>query len=155
MHKDNRFDDCSQHLDEEADEFARTLLLPLGDVEKRFPRRLTLDSLLEAKLRYRVSFAAFIRSLHDYGFLTTSEYGHAFRRLNQRGWSRIEPGDRTAQESHTHFHFASRVSKRYSNLRDYCEDTLDLSVNLAKQLVPALRVWGLLDSPVDDSLHHQ
>lgn len=74
----------------DADAFASAFLMPADDVRARLPRVLSLDDVIEAKLRWRVSAMALIYRLNKLQLITPWQYRTLCIQLNER-YGRKEP----------------------------------------------------------------
>ncbi|GIK51475.1 MAG: hypothetical protein BroJett014_04480 [Planctomycetota bacterium] len=83
----------SANVEEEADRFASSFLMPAHDIlpELRSRPRLTLDLLANLKVRWRVSMQALVRRARDLGVITENEYRNLFIEFSRRGWRKHEP----------------------------------------------------------------
>ena len=76
----------------EADAFASSFLMPAYDVRARVPRPVTVDVVLHAKARWRVSAMAMAYRLRSLGLLTEWQYKSLCIELSRRGFRSSEPG---------------------------------------------------------------
>jgi Zn-dependent peptidase ImmA (M78 family)/transcriptional regulator with XRE-family HTH domain len=82
----------SRPAEREANQFASAFLMPANDVRARMPRFITVDAIIEAKKRWRVSAMAMAYRLHMLGLLTDWQYKSACIELGRRGFRSSEPG---------------------------------------------------------------
>jgi Zn-dependent peptidase ImmA (M78 family)/DNA-binding XRE family transcriptional regulator len=82
----------SRSAEREANMFASAFLMPANDVRARMPRFITVDAIIEAKKRWRVSAMAMAYRLHALGLLTDWQYKSACIELGRRGFRSGEPG---------------------------------------------------------------
>lgn len=75
----------------EANAFASAFLMPVADVRARMPKFITVDVIIKAKRRWRVSAMAMAYRLHTLGFLTDWRYKSACIELGRRGYRSGEP----------------------------------------------------------------
>lgn len=75
----------------EADAFASAFLMPAKDVRARVPRPITVDIVLRAKLRWRVSAMAMTYRLNQLGMLSEWQYKSMCIELGRRGYRSSEP----------------------------------------------------------------
>lgn len=75
----------------EADAFASAFLMPANDVRARMPNRITVDVILQAKLRWRVSAMAMAYRLNSLGMLSEWQYKSICIELGRRGYRMDEP----------------------------------------------------------------
>ena len=69
----------------EANAFASSFLMPESDVRAELPRVYSLDQLVKAKVRWRVSVAALNHRLHKIGVTTSWQYRTFCIQLSERG----------------------------------------------------------------------
>jgi Zn-dependent peptidase ImmA (M78 family)/DNA-binding XRE family transcriptional regulator len=81
----------SRAAEREANHFASAFLMPADDVRSRVPRFVTVDVILRAKARWRVSAMAMAYRLHSLGMLTEWQYKSACIELGRRGFRVDEP----------------------------------------------------------------
>lgn len=75
----------------EADRFASSLLMPERDVRARITRRITVDGIIDAKQRWRVSAMALAYRLSSLSVLSTWQYKSVCIELGKRGYRSSEP----------------------------------------------------------------
>lgn len=75
----------------EANLFASSFLMPENDVRARMSRFITVDSIIAAKRRWRVSAMAMAYRLHNLGLLSEWQYKSACIELGRRGYRSGEP----------------------------------------------------------------
>ncbi len=75
----------------EADRFASEFLMPENDVKSRIPRPITVDVVLMAKARWRVSAMAMAYRLNTLGMLSEWQYKSICIELSRRGYRSSEP----------------------------------------------------------------
>jgi Zn-dependent peptidase ImmA (M78 family)/transcriptional regulator with XRE-family HTH domain len=81
----------SRPAEREANQFASAFLMPANDVRARMPRFITVDTIIEAKKRWRVSAMAMAYRLHALGLLSEWQYKSACIELGRRGYRSGEP----------------------------------------------------------------
>jgi Zn-dependent peptidase ImmA (M78 family)/transcriptional regulator with XRE-family HTH domain len=81
----------TRSAEREANSFASAFLMPANDVKSRVPRRVTLDVLLTAKMRWRVSAMAMAYRLNTLGLLSVWQYKSLCIELGKRGYRSSEP----------------------------------------------------------------
>lgn len=81
----------SRAAEREANMFASAFLMPARDVRARMSRFITVDVIVEAKKRWRVSAMAMAYRLHALGLLTDWQYKSACVELGRRGFRSGEP----------------------------------------------------------------
>lgn len=82
----------SRAAEREANMFASAFLMPAHDVRARRPMFITVDAIIEAKRRWRVSAMAMAYRLHTLSLLTEWQYKSACIELGRRGFRSGEPG---------------------------------------------------------------
>jgi len=81
----------TRSAEREANSFASAFLMPAKDVRARVPRRITINSVLQAKTRWRVSAMAMAYRLHSLGLLSDWQYKSICIELGKRGYRLSEP----------------------------------------------------------------
>ena len=81
----------SREIEREANAFASAFLMPRNDVKSRMPRLVTIETVLKAKSRWRVSAMAMAYRLHFLGCLTDWQYKSMCIALGKRGYRSAEP----------------------------------------------------------------
>jgi Zn-dependent peptidase ImmA (M78 family)/transcriptional regulator with XRE-family HTH domain len=81
----------NRSAEREANSFASAFLMPANDVKARVPRRVTLDVLLKAKMRWRVSAMAMAYRLNSLRLLSDWQYKSLCIELGKRGYRSGEP----------------------------------------------------------------
>ena len=81
----------SRSAEREANMFASAFLMPSADIRARMPRLITVDLIIEAKARWRVSAMAMAYRLHALGLLTDWQYKSSCIELGKRGYRSGEP----------------------------------------------------------------
>lgn len=81
----------TRSAEREANSFASAFLMPANDVKARVPRRVTIDVLLKAKMRWRVSAMAMAYRLNSLGLLSDWQYKSLCIELGKRGYRSGEP----------------------------------------------------------------
>lgn len=82
----------SRSAEREANHFASAFLMPANDVRARMPHFITVDLIIKAKARWRVSAMAMAYRLHSLGLLSEWQYKSACIELGRRGYRTGEPG---------------------------------------------------------------
>lgn len=77
--------------EKEAELFASALLMPRGSILAEAPRGGTLDQIIVAKQRWKVSAKALAYRMHSLGLLTEWQYRTVFIELANRGYTASEP----------------------------------------------------------------
>ncbi|MBL4645420.1 MAG: XRE family transcriptional regulator [Hyphomicrobiales bacterium] len=81
----------SKVAEREANQFASAFLMPENDVKSRMPNFITVDFIIKAKARWRVSAMAMAYRLHSLELLTDWQYKSACIELGRRGYRLGEP----------------------------------------------------------------
>ena len=81
----------SRIAEREANAFASAFLMPAADVHSRMRGFMTVDLIIQAKKRWRVSAMAMTYRLHALGLLTDWRYKSACIELGRRGYRSSEP----------------------------------------------------------------
>ncbi|MEM7621485.1 MAG: XRE family transcriptional regulator [Pseudomonadota bacterium] len=77
--------------EKEADQFASAFLMPKDDLKARLPFIKSIDTLIKAKERWRVSAMALAYRMHELSLLTDWQYRSACIELDRRGYRNNEP----------------------------------------------------------------
>ena len=78
-------------VEREANSFASAFLMPAKDVRSRVRRPITIERVLAAKPRWRVSAMAMAHRLNELGLLSEWQYKSICIELGKRGYRRGEP----------------------------------------------------------------
>jgi Zn-dependent peptidase ImmA (M78 family) len=81
----------SRSAEREANQFASAFLMPANDVTARIPRPITIDIVLQAKKRWRVSAMAMAYRLNTLKLLSDWQYKSLCIELGRRGYRSGEP----------------------------------------------------------------
>lgn len=81
----------TRSAEREANSFASAFLMPANDIKARVPRRVTVDVVLKAKMRWRVSAMAMAYRLNALGMLSDWQYKSICIKLGQMGYRSSEP----------------------------------------------------------------
>ena len=90
MHKHGDPKDA-RSAEREANMFASAFLMPENGIKARIPRPVTIDVVLPAKARWRVSAMAMAYRLNSLGFLSEWNYKSICVELSRRGYRSSEP----------------------------------------------------------------
>jgi Zn-dependent peptidase ImmA (M78 family)/DNA-binding XRE family transcriptional regulator len=82
----------TRSAEREANAFASAFLMPAKDVRARVSKRITIDTVLEAKKRWRVSAMAMAYRLNSLKLLSDWQYKSICIELGKRGYRAGEPG---------------------------------------------------------------
>ena len=82
----------ARSAEREANMFASAFLMPANDVKARISRPVTIDVVLRAKARWRVSAMAMAHRLNSLGFFSVWNYKSICVELSKRGYRTSEPG---------------------------------------------------------------
>lgn len=80
-----------RQLENEADRFAASFLLPRIPMEHELIPPITLSGLAALKPRWGVSIQALVKRAFDLGVLKDYEYRYLFEQIGARGWRTVEP----------------------------------------------------------------
>ncbi|MCX7359017.1 MAG: ImmA/IrrE family metallo-endopeptidase [Alphaproteobacteria bacterium] len=80
-----------REAEDQANQFASAFLMPKADLLASLPRVHSLEQLIRAKSRWRVSLAALNYRLHKLGLLTDWRYRDFCIEIAKRGYNRDEP----------------------------------------------------------------
>ena len=89
----------SKAAEREANAFASAFLMPARDVRASIPRFITVDIIIRAKKRWRVSAMALAYRLHTLRLLTDWQYKSICIELGKRGFRSSEPHGVDREES--------------------------------------------------------
>lgn len=81
----------SRHAEREANRFASAFLMPANDVRARMPHFITVDTIIAAKKRWRVSAMSMAYRLHALNLLSEWQYKSACIELGRRKYRTDEP----------------------------------------------------------------
>jgi len=81
----------TRFAEREAQAFSSAFLMPAADVRSRMARFITVETILAAKKRWRVSAMAMAYRLHALGLLTEWRYKSVCIELGRRGYRTGEP----------------------------------------------------------------
>jgi Zn-dependent peptidase ImmA (M78 family)/DNA-binding XRE family transcriptional regulator len=132
----------SRIAEREANQFAAAFLMPENDVRSRMPRFITVDTIIEAKKRWRVSAMAMVYRLNSLGLVTDWQYKSACIELGRRGYRSGEPGgigretSRVWQKILTHLWSERRT-------KDDIAAALHIPIDELEGLI-----WGLTGGPI-------
>jgi Zn-dependent peptidase ImmA (M78 family) len=82
----------TRSAEREANAFASAFLMPAKDVRAKISKRITIDTVLEAKKRWRVSAMAMAYRLNSLNLLSDWQYKSICIELGKRGYRAGEPG---------------------------------------------------------------
>lgn len=80
-----------RNIERDADQFASAFLMPRNDVRARFPTSPSVDLIIGAKKRWKVSAMAMARRLFDVNRLSEWQYKSTCIELSRRGYRSSEP----------------------------------------------------------------
>lgn len=89
----------SRPAEREANQFAAAFLMPENDVRSRMPRFVTVDAIVKAKARWRVSAMALAYRLRSLGTISEWQYKSACIELGRRGYRTGEPQGLAVRET--------------------------------------------------------
>lgn len=128
---------ASRASEREANDFAAAFLMAADDVKSRLPRFITVDLIIRAKTRWRVSAMAMAHRLHSLGLLTDWQYKSACIELGRRGYRTGEP---VGMERETSAVWRKVLSQLWNERTT--KDDIAASINLPPDELEAL-IWGL------------
>lgn len=97
LHKHEGF--RQKEIEIEANNFASSFLMPEADVISNISFVTSLDQVMEAKKRWKVSIAALSYRLHKIGILSDWQYRNFCIQINMRGYRTNEPNEIEREES--------------------------------------------------------
>ncbi len=128
----------SRAAEREANEFASAFLMPPNHVRSTLPNFITVDVILKAKTRWRVSAMAMAYHIHHrLGLMTDWQYKSACIELNRRGFRKGEPGGIERETSAIWRKVLAALWSERTTKRD-----IAAKVNLPPDELEAL-IWGL------------
>ncbi len=130
----------SRPAEREANQFASAFLMPANDVRARMPRFITVDTIIEAKKRWRVSAMAMAYRLHAIGLLSEWQYKSACIELGRRGFRSGEPGGIERETSRIWYKVLSQLWSERRTKSDVA-DRLHVPLDELEGLI-----WGLAGS---------
>lgn len=83
-------DDVSEHMEEEANQFAAEFLMPAEVIRPQL-RKLTLGRLHDLKRQWGVSMQALVERAHSLGAITLTQRTSFYKAFSRHGWRIIEP----------------------------------------------------------------
>jgi Zn-dependent peptidase ImmA (M78 family)/DNA-binding XRE family transcriptional regulator len=132
----------SRAAEREANQFAAAFLMPENDVRARMPRFITVDTIIEAKKRWRVSAMAMSFRLHALDIISDWQYKSACIELGRRGFRTGEPGGVERETSRV---WQKVLTQLWNERRTKNEiaDALRIPLDELEGLI-----WGLTGSPM-------
>lgn len=127
----------SRSTEREANSFASAFLMPANDVRARMQRFITVDVILEAKRRWRVSAMAMAYRLHALGLMSEWQYKSACIELGRRGFRSGEPNGVDRETSRV---WHKVLTQLWSERKTKGDIALELKVPLDE--LESL-IWGL------------
>lgn len=131
-----------RQAEHEAQTFAAAFLMPRSSLVATAPRSSDLETLIEYKLRWRVSLAALVYRMHAVGLLSDWNYRSLYTHLSARGFRTNEPRPIQRETSQV-------LSKVFAALRK--EGVRKIDVAQALRISPAeleTLVFGLAIQPL-------
>jgi Zn-dependent peptidase ImmA (M78 family)/DNA-binding XRE family transcriptional regulator len=126
----------------EANQFASAFLMPANDVRARMPRFITVDHIIAAKRRWRVSAMAMAYRLHQLRLLSEWQYKSALIELSRRGFRSGEPGGISRETSRVWSKVLTQLWGERKTKQDIAND-LHIPMDELEGLI-----WGLAGQPV-------
>lgn len=127
----------SRSAEREANDFASAFLMPANDVRSRMPSFITVDLIIKAKIRWRVSAMAMAYRLRSLGIMTEWQYKSACIELGRRGYRTGEPGGVDRETSAIWRKALAQLWNERTTKREIAAD-----VNLPPDELEGL-IWGL------------
>jgi Zn-dependent peptidase ImmA (M78 family)/DNA-binding XRE family transcriptional regulator len=131
----------SRAAEREANQFASAFLMPENDVRARMPRFITVDTIIEARTRWRVSAMAMAYRLHSLRLLSEWQYKSACIELGRRGFRSDEPG---GVERETSRIWQKVLSQLWAERRT--KNDIAAALHIPLDELEGL-IWGLAGSP--------
>ena len=132
----------SRAAEREANQFAAAFLMPENDVRSRMPRFITVDTIVSAKQRWRVSAMAMAYRLHDLDFLTDWQYKSACIELGRRGYRSGEPDGIKRETSRVWQKILAQLWAERKTKNDIARE-LHIPIDEMEGLI-----WGLTGGPI-------
>jgi Zn-dependent peptidase ImmA (M78 family)/DNA-binding XRE family transcriptional regulator len=132
----------SRAAEREANAFASAFLMPEYDVRARMPRFITVDHIIAAKRRWRVSAMAMAYRLHTLGLLSEWQYKSALIELGRRGFRSGEPGGMERETSRVWSKILTQLWTERKTKHDIAND-LQIPIDELEGLI-----WGLTGQPI-------
>lgn len=132
----------SRSTEREANRFAAAFLMPASDVRARMPRLITVNIIIAAKKRWRVSAMAMAYRLHALGLLSDWQYKSACIELGRRGFRSGEPGGIDRETSRVWQKVLAQLW-RERKTKNQIADALHIPLDELEGLI-----WGLTGSPM-------
>ena len=90
---------AGREAENQASAFASAFLMPKGSVLANAPGNGTLQQLVQAKRRWKVSVAALVYRMHKIGLLTDWRYHRLFIEMGREGYRTVEPDSGLGESS--------------------------------------------------------
>lgn len=142
LHKHAGIHDSSRSAEQDANAFASAFLMPANDVRPRMPAFITVDTILQAKKRWRVSAMAMAYRLRALGLLSEWQYKSHCIELGRRGYRSSEPGGIERETSRV---WQKVLTQLWAERKTKAEIAAALSFPLDE--LESL-VWGLTGQPM-------
>ena len=131
-------------LEQEAQQFASTFLMPEGSVRAAAPRMGTLTEIIEAKRRWNVSAAALTYRLHQLNLISDWQYRALFIEMARNGYRTNEPNGSKPEGSQVLAKAFEAMRREGTTVADIARDLALPKDELAKLIFglhkPALRL---------------
>jgi Zn-dependent peptidase ImmA (M78 family) len=127
-------------LEDEANRFAASFLLPAHQFAAESPRSPNLLLFAALKDRWQVSIAAMVRRSRDLGLLSQWQYQSAFKEISRRGWRIDEPAPVMREDSLLHEKIFSILIDKGVTARVFAEATA-IPDDLLLDLMPVARAY--------------
>lgn len=133
----------SRLAEREANQFASAFLMPTNDVRPRMPSLITVDFILKAKLRWRVSAMALTYRLHSLQLLSEWQYKSTCIELTSRGYRTGEP---IGIERETSRVWQKVLAQLWAERKT--KDHIAAELHMPLDEVEAL-IWGVAGGPME------
>lgn len=123
LHHDSMHRNGSSRKDEEdANIFAASFLMPKNDVEAHINRVRSLEQLIAAKQRWRVSLSALVRRVYNIGMISEWTYTQYCKRMQINGWLKNEPSPIERERSVVWRKVLEHMWRQRTSLRSVCDE---------------------------------
>ena len=133
----------SRAAEREANQFASAFLMPENDVRSRMPSLITVDFILKAKLRWRVSAMAMVVRLYSLNLLSEWQYKSACIELTRRGYRSGEPGGIERETSRV---WQKVLSQLWAERKT--KEVIATALHMPLDELEAL-IWGVAGTPIE------
>ena len=132
----------TRETEREANAFASAFLMPESDVRARMSKFITVDTIVLAKKRWRVSAMAMAHRLHKLKLLSDWQYKSTCIELGKRGYRSSEPDGIEREKSKIWEKILTHLwSEKFT--KSNIADSLDIPLEELEALI-----WGLTSKPL-------